>query len=164
MGHLLDDIGPIVLMLDGDSANLTSDKGVASDWLAGVPVQGYSSILFIVTLLVGTSSDGNEAGAATVQFQYSSTGSASDAATSNAGMSCTDAIISFDTDSAVNTVATLEFDLGTPNHAGILDSAGKIFGTFDVDSVAKLEILAIPRLGTATAPIAQTLAAVVANH
>lgn len=76
-----------ILCLLGQSKASDGAK-VASDNIAGVPIAGTHGVLFLAGY--GPVTD-NET--STFQIQYASNGTASDAATSNAGMTCTDAVL-----------------------------------------------------------------------
>ena len=131
------------------STNATgSDALAASDNIAGVSVGGIQSILFLVShaAVIGEGGAG-----AQVQFQYSSTGNDSDAATSNATMSCTDAIITFTT--AVNAAAgiyTVEVDCRAKEWA---DRGGKLYAAVRNDSTSNLIVQAVPLGGTGSFPL-----------
>jgi hypothetical protein len=74
-------------------------------------------------------------------------------------MSCTDAIITFSTASAVG-IYMLEFNV---DRKGLDTAVGALFGKFDVDSVAKMEVVAIPIPATLTLPVTKTNTAVIAD-
>jgi len=102
-------------------ADISTAGIAASDNAAGVAIAGAAGVEFL--LVVGVSDSDN---AMQVQLQYSSTGNASDAVTSNAGMTCTDAIFAQLTTDHGNSVHILDFSVDAK---GLQDSAGRIFAT-----------------------------------
>lgn len=152
-GLLSEHIGNIIYC----TLSTVSSDGSLSSNATGVNIQGMKSILFISQTVVAATSDGTT----TMQIQYSSASSSgSDAVTSNAGMSCTDALVTFTTAQAVGAIVTLEVDVERKNFP---DGAGYLFPSIAADSVARLQVIAIPVPATRTLPIAQTIATVVAD-
>jgi hypothetical protein len=99
-------------------ADISTAGIAASDNAAGVPIAGAAGVEFL--LVVGLADTGL---AMQVQIQYSSTGSASDAVTSNAGMTCTDAIFAQLTTDHGNSVHILDFSVEAK---GLSDAAGTL--------------------------------------
>lgn len=109
---------PVLLIAPAD---VSTDGISASDNVGGVPIIGASGVEFLQ--IVGVS-DSNMA--MQIQIQYSSTGNASDAVTSNAGMTCTDAVfVAMSTDSG-SAIFILDFDLAAK---GLSDGVGKLFAS-----------------------------------
>jgi hypothetical protein len=100
-------------------ADHSTDGIVASNNAAGVPIAGAAGVEFL--MLVGVSDSDN---AMQVQIQYSSTGNGSDAVTSNAGMTCTDAVFAQLTSDHGSSVHILDFDVSAK---GLSDADGKLF-------------------------------------
>lgn len=141
-------VGQIISVIAADAS--TSDGIAASDNDNGVGIQGYNNVLFILS--VGDIVTG---ATATVQIQYSSTGSASDAATSNTGMSCTDAVFTAVDSDGDNETYLLDFDVVAH---GLSDAAGKLYATLaagDDTSKVELALIAIPYNGTVSLPVSQ---------
>lgn len=159
MGLLSDQIGAIVM----SHVSSASSAGSGSSNATGIPIKGMESVLFICTMIVAGSSDGSTTSdntAVWMQVQYASNSSSgSDAATSNATVTCTDAIVKFTTEAA-GTIKTLEFVVG----AKAIDSqTGYIFPSIGGDSVSTMRVIAVPYPRTAVLPIAQSTAIVVAD-
>lgn len=143
MSSLIDGLGTPVLMAygmdsDGDAA--------ASDNDAGVSILGTCGVLLFAIGDAGVA----ESETATIQFQYSSTGSASDAATSNAGMTCTDAVLTFSTTSSNAAIQTVYFDTARKN---IQDGPGKLYCTVTGEHSDNITVVGIPVIGTGTLPV-----------
>jgi hypothetical protein len=100
---------------------ITTAAHVASDNAAGVPILGADGILFIETLGATDSTSVQQ-----IQIQYSSTGNASDAATSNAGMTCTDAVFTVMPAASSGFTQLLHVDVKAK---GMSDAAGKFYAT-----------------------------------
>lgn len=143
--NLSDQMGTPIFMTY--TSNAASDAWAASDCIAGVSVKGAEAVLFLIVHSVAF--DGTSGGGS-VQVQYSSTGSASDAATSNTTMSCTDAVISFS--STVNAAAGMYTIYLNTQAKGLSDAGGKLFVAVQNDSATTLEVMAVPVLGTGTLP------------
>jgi hypothetical protein len=146
---------PIVIC----STNPATDGLAASDCAAGVQNMAYEGILFLH--IVG---GGDSDWAGTIQFQYSSTGSASDAVTSNATMTCTDMVGSTvnNTDSGGNVKI---IDVSIHEKAGVGDYAGKWFVSMaaaETGSVVQT-VVGIPYGGTVIYPATNAEAAVYAK-
>jgi hypothetical protein len=97
----------------------------------------------------------------TIQIQYSSTGAASDAATSNAGMSCTDAVFT----TAIHVsggITMMEFDL---NAKGLSDRAGKLYPLIAAAETgnARSALIAIPYGGHMHLPSTNANTVIIAN-
>jgi len=90
-------IGPIAL---------STSAIVADSTTVGVPVSGYDGVLFLEILAATDTSDVHQ-----FQIQYSSTGNASDAVTSNATMTCTDAIWGVHPAAEPNQISILDFSI-----------------------------------------------------
>ena len=148
-------VGQIINVVSPDAS--TSDGIAASDNDNGVGIQGFNNVLFILSV-------GDMVASATLtpQIQYSSTGSASDAVTSNAGMSCTDAVWTAVDSDGENEVYLLDFNV--PAHS-LSDAAGKLYVSFPAgDDTSKVEaaVIAIPYNGTVSLPVSQENTVVVA--
>jgi hypothetical protein len=153
MTLLSDHIGTIV----NCGVNSASSDGSGSSNQTGVNIQGMESILFLCIARVAGTSDGTTS----VQIQYSSNSSSgSDAVTSNATMTCTDAIVTFTTAQAAGTLLPLEVNVSRKNFP---DGAGYLFPSIAADSVAVIRVIAIPFPNGRTLPIAQTVATVIAD-
>ena len=109
-------IGDPVLMLGGTTH--ASAAIAASDNLAGVPILGADGVLFIEFWGATDTSAAHQ-----LQIQYSSTGNASDAVTSNAGMTCTDAVGSTNPQASVG-VKLIDLSVSAK---GMADAAGKFY-------------------------------------
>ena len=108
---------PIVLIC----STLSSDGTAASDNIQGIQNKSFEGILFL-----NIDSGGDSDFAATIQYQYSSTGNASDAATSNATMTCTDMTGSSNNDTT-STGNVKMLDVSLKEKPGVGDYAGKWF-------------------------------------
>ena len=118
MKPLFEYIGdPIVVLAP---ATNSSDGVAASDNAAGVPVIGMSGVLFIELLGATDATDVSQ-----MQIQYSSTGNASDAASSAAGWTCTDAIFAIHPHADAGLLSMLDFRIDAKS--GIADGAGKLY-------------------------------------
>jgi len=149
MGNGIDYIGAPVLLFGPCNTDMSSAALASSDLLTGVSIKGMDNILFLIAhgAVVG------EGGDYSFQVQYSSTGSASDAASSAAAWTCTDAILTFTTAvCGAAGVYTILFDVSAK---GLSDAAGRLFGIWTGSSAARqdIEILAIPFPATATLPL-----------
>lgn len=129
--------------------NATDTAKVSSDCLYGVPIQGCSGVLFY--LAYGHLADD---GTATYSITYSSTGLASDAAASNAGMTCTDAVLTYSTATTSNGgIVAGWFDVSAK---GLSDRVGKLFATVaatHATGTARSCLIAIPVIGTGRFPV-----------
>jgi hypothetical protein len=142
--YLTDNVGEMLMVVAPQA--LSSDGFNASDNDTGVPIAGLKSVAFLGLLgaVNGGSAD------AVLQIQYSSTGNASDAVTSNSTMTCTDALFTFNSDSP-NEIFIVNFDIDAK---GLSALAGKLF----VSSAAAehgsplVAVAAIPVLATARMP------------
>jgi len=99
-----------------------TDGVLASDNLAGVPILGMDGVLFIELLGATDATDVSQ-----IQIQYSSTGLASDAASSAAAWTCTDAIFTIHPSAATGLLSMLDFRISAKT--GISDGAGKLYAT-----------------------------------
>ena len=124
---------------------VTTATIVASDNIAGVPCLGADGILFIESLGATDSSALHQ-----VQLQYSSTGLASDAVTSNAGMTCTDAIFTVHPAAEGGQTSLLNVNLSAKG----LDSVGKFYCTIVASEGAGViaSVIGIPYGGTRLYP------------
>lgn len=150
MKELFMDIGNIVFLY-GNAADSTAAK-VASDTFdcLGVPLRGCSGVLFIAEMI-----DMAEGEACTFQIQYASDGIASNAATSNAGMTCTECALIFST--ATTDIGGSNGGLGlgwfdvSAKGPGITDQQGVLTATRTA-SEKPGTLIAIPIRGTGRAP------------
>ena len=153
-------IGDPIAML---GSSLSSAAWLASDMIAGVPALGADGILFI-QVTAGTATD--TTAVHQIQIQYSSTGLASDAATSNATMTCTDAI--FAAAGPVDSLGDLKMvDLRISAKAGMEASAGKFYATIaaaETAAGAQVFLVGIPYGGTRLYPATNANTAVLADH
>jgi len=146
--ELHDYVGQVITLIAADAS--TSDGLAASDNDNGVPILGYSNVLFILgvgDLVTGAT--------LTPQIQYASTGTASDAVTSNATMSCTDAVFAAVDSDGDNEVYLLDFNILAH---GLSDAAGKLYVSFpagDDTSKGEATVIAIPYGGTHHSPVSQ---------
>ena len=147
---------PVVLIRP---STLSSDgTGTTVTGAAGIGIAGYDGILF--QLILGAT-DANYA--ASVQLQYSSTGAGSDAATSNAGMTCTDAIYTAtDLGASADQVYLLDFSIAAK---GLSDRAGKIFANIAAAETGATQatLIGIPYGGTRLYPATNAQTVVVAD-
>lgn len=130
-------IGDPIAMLAGSTLSSDGTALTSDDDGKGIPTKGADGAL----LLLGYGATDADA-AFSIQIQYSSTGYATDAATSNAGMTCTDAV--FTTAIHVSGGVTLmEFDLSAK---GLSDRAGKLFAIIAAaeTGVASPQLIGIP--------------------
>lgn len=136
----------------------SSDGIAASDNTAGVPIGGYAGVLFLEC--VGAASSDNAG--SVIQIQYSSTGNASDAATSNASMSCTDAVFAALSTDIANTVRMLDFSIDAK---GLPDAGGKLFATVAAGETgaAVFGLIGIPYGGNRIWPATNAATVVVAD-
>ena len=134
---------------------VTTATIVASDNIAGVPILGADGVLFIESLGATDSTAVHQ-----VQLQYSSTGLASDAVTSNATMTCTDAIFTVHPAASAGLTELLNVDVSAK---GLSSAAGKFYltivATEGVGVIAS--VVGIPYGGTRLYPA--TNAATVIN-
>lgn len=144
-------------------SSLSSAAWLASDTIAGVPILGADGVLFLC-ITGGAATDTTAVHAP--QIQYSSTGNASDAVTSNATMTCTDAIFT-----AAGPVASLGdvkmVDVRVGAKAGMSDAAGKLFASMAAAETAagcEICIVGIPYGGTRLYPATNANTAVLADH
>ena len=100
---------------------VTTAAFVASDCAAGVPILGADGVLFIETLGATDSTSVQQ-----IQIQYSSTGLASDAVTSNAGMTCTDAVFAVWPAAAAGLTSMVNVNVRAK---GMADAAGKFYAS-----------------------------------
>jgi hypothetical protein len=132
---------------------------VADSTTTGVVIGGYSGVLFIEILAATDADDVHQ-----YQVQYSSTGNASDAVTSNAGMSCTDAIFPIHPGATAGEVRLLDFDIGSH---GLADRAGALFvsaAAAEGNAESHVCIIGIPYGGTRMYPATNAITVVNANH
>ena len=125
---------------------VTTATIVASDNLAGVPILGADGILFIESLGATDNTALHQ-----VQLQYSSTGNASDAVTSNAGMTCTDAIFTVMPAASGGLTELLDVNISAK---GLSDAAGKFYCTIVAAEGAGViaSVVGIPYGGTRLYP------------
>lgn len=137
-------------------STLSSD-GTGSTTIGSVGIGGYDGVLFC--LLYGAT-DANAA--FTIQLQYSSTGATSDNATSNAGMTCTDAIFTTSIHVTANQVHLLDFDVAAK---GMADVGGVIGATIAAaeTGAAAVSLIAIPYGGTRLYPATNAQTVIVAR-
>lgn len=100
---------------------ITTAAHVASDNAAGVPILGADGVLFIETLGATDSTSVQQ-----IQIQYASNGLASDAVTSNAGMTCTDAIFAVMPAAASGLTSMVNVNVSAK---GLTSAAGKFYAT-----------------------------------
>lgn len=143
-------------------SSLSSAAWLASDTIAGVPILGADGVLFI-EITGGTATDTTAVHAP--QIQYSSTGNASDAATSNATMTCTDAI--FTAAGPVGSLGDIKMvDVIVSSKTGMTDAAGKLYVSVPAAETAagcQVAIIGIPYGGTRTYPATNANTPVVAD-
>jgi len=158
MALLSDHIGRIVMC----TLTTASSTPVTADTTGTVvPIQGMESVLFLTTLVTVPTTDGGASdGSVYVRIQYSSTGEASDAVTSNAGFSCTDCIVTISSATTAGSILPLEINLSRKN---LQESAGVLVVETGGDSVSVVRVIAIPNPGTSRMPITQTVATVVGD-
>lgn len=126
-------VGEIVQVIEPDA--YSSGTVAASDNDAGVSIAGMDGVLFIIAM-----GDAATLTSLVLQVQYSSTGSSSDAVTSNTGMTCSDAVVTIDSD-GVNEVYLIDFNIGTK---GLSDAAGKLYMEAVASSTVDVGVVAIP--------------------
>lgn len=150
-------IGDPILVLNATTNS--SDGTSASDNSAGVPV-GEASGCLMINVAVAT--DANDV--AQWQIQYSSTGNASDAATSNAGWTCTDAIFATGPAATAGAVHSI-VDVNLDSKAGFDAAAGKLFVTAAAaeTGAATSLIIGIPYGGTRLYPATNAVTVVHAD-
>ncbi len=138
-------IGKPVMIHEPDA--YVSDAIAATGCDEGVPVGGFSNVLFILQLGDYSSDAGG-----TLQIQYSSTGAAGSAATSETSWTCTDAVMTFDSDDGTgNEVLLADFSISAKT--GINDAGGKLYATWlGLDGGVDFALMAIPYGGTRLLP------------
>ena len=148
-------IGDPILVISPSTQS--SDGIAASDNAAGVPIAGYDGVLFIEILGATDATDASQ-----IQIQYSSTGSASDAVTSNAGMTCTDAVFTTHPAAAAGLLSMVDFNI---NAKGMADSAGKLYASAAAaeTGAAVTCVLGIPYGGTRLYPATNAVTVVEAD-
>jgi hypothetical protein len=160
MSLLSDYIGTIT---EGWYRTASSAAAVTSN-TTGVCVQGMDSILFLCEVLVAPTTDGPVSdGSIALQIQYASnttSAGGSDAASSAAGWTCTDAVYVFSSAIAAKAIITIEVDCSAK---GFDSPTGYLFPALNGDSVSIMHVCAIPVPGNNRVPIAQTIATVVAD-
>ena len=127
---------------------LSSDGFNASDNQNGIAIQGVSSVCFLG--LLGALNGGVST---VLQILYSPTGLASDAVASNAEMTATDALFTFDSDSP-NELFIVNFDVDAK---GLTDEAGKLFISIAAaeHNAPLIAVAAIPVIATGRLPVTQ---------
>lgn len=136
MHRLTDWIGEAIMVIEPDAYDSDVASIAASDNDAGVPIYGVEGVMFI--LAVGDLSTGDTLD---VAVHYSSTGNASDAASSATGWTMSDAVFTqVDTDSP-NEIWLLNVDI---NSKGIADAAGKLYAAATVTTDVDFCVIAIP--------------------
>ncbi len=152
---LFEYIGDPVCCLNFSS--LSSDAINATDTLAGVPILGATGVLFLEILGTSDAIDVKQ-----WQIQYSSTGNASDAVTSNAGMTCTDAIFAVHATYDAGQVAFLDFNVKAK---GLDAAAGKLYVSAAAEETGDMlmTIIGIPYGGTRLYPATNAVTAVHAD-
>lgn len=132
----------------------SSDGVPTTDNIAGVPILGYDGVLFIELLGATDATDVSQ-----IQIQYSSTGNASDAVTSNSGMTCTDAIFGIHPSAAAGKISLLDFSISAK---GMSDAGGKLFAVIAADETgaAGTTLLALPYGGTRLLPATNAVSVV----
>jgi hypothetical protein len=125
----------------------SSDGVSASDNAAGVPIIGMDGVLFIELLGATDATDVSQ-----IQIQYSSTGNASDAASSAAGWTCTDAIFTIHPHASSPLLSMLDFRISAKS--GLADGAGKLYATMAAaeTGAAIHSLIGIPYGGTRLLP------------
>lgn len=149
-------IGDPITMLAGSTLSSDGTALTSDDDGKGIPIKGSDGVLFIL----GYGATDADA-AFEIQIQYSSTGYATDAATSNAGMTCSDAVFT----TAVHVsggVTLMEFDVSAK---GLADSAGKLFAIIAAaeTGTASPQLIGIPYGGTRTHPATNANTVLFAN-
>ena len=145
---------PICVIRPGTNS---SDGVAASDNASGVPILGYDGVLFIEILGATDANDVSQ-----IQIQYSSTGNASDAVTSNAGMTCTDAVFTIHPHASVGLVSMVDFSISAK---GMTDAAGKLYATMAAAETGAAGhcLIGIPYGGTRIYPATNAVAVVSAT-
>ena len=125
----------------------SSDGVAASDNNAGVPILGMSGVLFIELLGATDATDVSQ-----MQIQYSSTGNASDAASSAAGWTCTDAIFAIHPHADEGLLSMLDFRIDAKS--GMSDGAGKLYVSMAAAETGAAEhaLIGIPYGGSRLLP------------
>ena len=141
-----------ILPKDGDT-----DGELASDNV-GVPILGMDGVLFIEILGATDATDVSQ-----VQIQYSSTSAGSDAATSNAAWTCTDAVFTIHPHAeATGLVSMVDVRVGAKNFP---DGAGHLFATTAAaeSGSATICVIGIPYGGTRLLPATNAVTAINAD-
>jgi len=135
----------------------SSDGVATTDNLAGVPIAGVDGVLFVLSY---GATDANAV--FTIQIQYASNGTASDAATSNAGMTCTDALYTTTIHATASQIHFLDFDVAAK---GLPDRAGKLYATVAAaeTGASNFSLMGIPYGGTRLYPATNANTVIVAN-
>jgi hypothetical protein len=154
MGRLIDYVGQIYMVIEPDAYIATDGNIAASDNDSGVPIEGMEGVSFIA--LAGDIPAG---GSVALAVQYASNGNASDAVSSNAGMTCSDALLTLDTDSP-NEVQVLYLDIEAK---GLSDNAGKLYVAATLTGNCDFAVMAIPEPANVTLPASQENTIVVAD-
>jgi len=144
---------PIMCIAPGTNS---SDGALASD-NNGVPILGMDGVLFIE---ICGATDANDV--SQVQIQYSSTGNGSDAASSAAAWTCTDAIFAIHPHAASGLVSMVDFSVRAK---GMADGAGKLFATTAAaeTGAAGYCVVGIPYGGTRLLPATNAVTAINAD-
>ena len=155
MKPLFEYIGdPIMCIAPGTNS---SDGNLASD-LNGVPILGMDGVLFIELLGATDATDVSQC-----QIVYSSTGAGSDAASSAAAWTCTDAIFTIHPHAASGLVSMVDFRISAKS--GLSDGAGKLFATTVAaeTGAAGSCVVGIPYGGTRLLPATNAVTAINAD-
>lgn len=136
----------------------SSDGIAASDNAAGVPILGYDGVLFVEILGATDATDVSQ-----MQIQYSSTGNASDAASSAAAWTCTDAIFTVHPHAAAGLLSMVDFSIRAKS--GLSDGVGKLFASVAAaeTGAAVTGLLAFPYGGTRLLPATNAVTVVYAQ-
>jgi hypothetical protein len=137
-------------------STLSSD-GTAASNLTGVPIKGADGILFLE--IAGAT---DSAAVFQVQLQYSTSSAGSDAATSNALWTCTDAVFTIHPRAEADTVTVLDFRIGAK---AISDASGHMHMTIAAaeTGAVPITVIGIPYGGTRLYPATNAVAAVLAD-
>ena len=143
---------PVVVIAPSTSS---SDGISASDCAAGVSIDGYRGVLFIE---IRTATDANDA--SQVQIQFSTTGNASDAVTSNASYTATDAVFAAGPAASSPLISMLHFDVAAKGM-----ETGSLFASIAAAETggAEIGLIGIPYGGTRLLPATNAVTVVDAD-
>ena len=150
---------PLLLRTLSTMATDTSDSSSNALWLTEVPVLGYDGVLFIEICGATDATDLHQ-----IQICYTSlsTGTeGSDAASSAAGWTCSDALMTVGPRAAVGNINMLDFRFGQKEMSGGF-LHGSIVGTAETGA-ATAALIAIPYGGTRLIPATNAITAVIAD-